>query len=224
METAIRFVAFVLFIVVSFCHGCALIRVGKLQQIPSENLETTCSLPKINTMIGFGPSSLSKSVDVPARRPSISIVVTAKNINVDRPLVNLGIQRKSTIKAYAESGAFSSVKPENADTDLRAEVHFLCEGPEETIVSYALAFVSGFTMTLIPIKVLNEYVVTTLLKDRHGNVLGSFKKSETISQWIQLFLIFMMPFNRPFSVPEETFYDLNRATIHEAHSKCLFST
>jgi len=41
-----------------------------------------------------------------------------------------------------------------------------------------------------------------------------------VSEWMQLFLIFAMPFrDEPQSIARSVYYDLNRATIEQAQAK-----
>jgi hypothetical protein len=115
-------------------------------------------------------------------------------------------------KAYKDSGLFSDVKTGAAETDLRAEVHVLERG--ET--NQAMAVLSGLTLTLVPAHAESELVVKTTLKNKEGQDLGTFENKETLSFWIQFFLIFIMPFNWPNTVATGMFYDLHRATISQA--------
>ena len=71
-------------------------------------------------------------------------------------------------------------------------------------------------MTVIPAKSQDEFTVKTTLKNKHGQDLGTFAKKDTVSIWIELFLIFLMPFNWPNTVVTELLYDLNRDTINQA--------
>ena len=154
-----------------------------------------------------------------ASKPSISVALSGQAIvNGSEQEVNsrfLDIWREQALKAYQDSGLFSSVATGLGDTDLRAEVKVLDRGD----ANLALALLSGFTMTMIPSRTTDEFIVRTAIKDRGGNTLGTFEKQEAISTWIQLFMVFAMPGNFPGSVAKQTLYDLNRATINEARAK-----
>ncbi len=50
-------------------------------------------------------------------------------------------------------------------------------------------------------------------------MLGVVTKSEKVTLWQQIFLIFVMPFNFLPSVVGQTFEDLHRATLLEAQAK-----
>ena len=86
-----------------------------------------------------------------------------------------------------------------------------------------MAFLSGFTLTLIPAKGAEEFVLKTILKNKEGQELGTFEKKEPMTFWIQFFLIFIMPFNWPNTVVTDILYDLNRATVIQAHSAGLLA-
>jgi hypothetical protein len=116
------------------------------------------------------------------------------------------------IRAYQDSGIFSDIKIGTADTDFRAEINIADRGEGNSVMPY----VSGFTMGLIPCSASDTYTLSTTLKDRSGLTLGTIQKQETATLWIQLFLVFVMPFR---SADEDIVYDLNRATILEARGK-----
>ena len=120
--------------------------------------------------------------------------------------------QEAAARAYKDSGLFSDVKIGAAETDLRAEIHFIDRGQ----VNLALAVISGLTMTVIPAKDQDEFTVKTTLKNKAGQDLGTFEKKDTVSRWVQLFLIFLMPYNWPNTVVTELLYDLNRDTINQA--------
>ena len=151
-----------------------------------------------------------------ADRPSISLLVSGEALingeMRDVPQQTIAAWEQVAEKAYRESGVFSDVKMGAADTDLRAEIYMLDRGE----ASIPMALLSGITLTLIPTKAEDEMVMKTTLKNKEGRQLGIYEGKETVSTWIQFFLIFMMPFNSPGSVVQEVLYDLNRATINQA--------
>lgn len=153
---------------------------------------------------------------------SISVIVSGESsINGKEQEVNsLFIKNWSeqVTRAYQDSGLFTEVKPGLSDTDLKAEVRIIDRGE----ANLGLAFLTGLTLYLIPSSATDEITIKTSIKNKDGDTLGTFEKSETITMWQQLFLIFAMPGNFPLSVTKETLYDVNRATITEAHSKGSF--
>lgn len=183
---------FVLVPLVVSLSGCAAFRSGETQ-------------PPESWPLSKGPG-----------KQSISLLVTGEGsvngVKQDLPQRMIEAWQGIAEKSYKDSGLFSDVKTGAAETDLRAEIHFIDRGE----ASQGLAFLSGFTMTLIPANGKSELTVKTTLKDKAAQALGTFEKKETLSFWIQFFLIFIMPFYWPNTVATDMLYDLNRATINEA--------
>lgn len=185
-------VILIISVALSSLSGCAAFRSGK-PQLPS-------SWP------------ISKE---PAKQ-SISLLVTGEGIvnskRQDAPQAMIQAWQTAAEKAYKDSGLFSDVKVGASETDLRAEIHVTDRGE----ASMGQAFVSGLTLTLFPANGHDEMIIETTLKSKEGQELATFTKKETLSFWIQFFLIFIMPFNWPNTVAAEMLYDLHRATISEA--------
>ncbi|MEI8014822.1 MAG: hypothetical protein WCH20_08295 [Nitrospira sp.] len=194
-----RRVVFVLLVGVSLSSlsGCAAFRTGEFMHPASWPLATTLG------------------------KQSISLLVTGEALvnGMRQDLPQRMIQRwqDAATRAYKDSGLFSDVKTGAAETDLRAEVHVLERGE----ANQGMAFLSGLTLTLAPAHAESEFVVKTMLKNKEGQDLGTFEKKETLSMWIQFFLIFIMPFNWPNTVAADMFYDLHRATISQAYGAGL---
>ena len=92
--------------------------------------------------------------------------------------------------------------------DLIAEIQVREDG------SKALAgisgFICGFTMGLIPGYANATLNMETVFKSPSGSEIGSIRKSESVSLWMQLFLVFAMPFKeQPNHVIREVYYDLH---------------
>lgn len=163
------------------------------------------------------PESLGKK--------TINIVVTGAHLFNGQPFPSDEKQKTEDFvrkrweapisQAYFESGYFSEIKAANPDVDVYADVKIL----EREEGSEVWAFISGFTMTVIPCRATQEFVVQTTFKDREGKVLGTIEKSEKSPFWFQLFLVFAMPTNSMGQVWKDIVSDLNRATILEAHDK-----
>jgi hypothetical protein len=124
--------------------------------------------------------------------------------------------RDFTLQAYREAGVFASVSPGLGASDLRAEVRILRRADPNTDTAL---FVTGIFMGIVPMKVTDEYVVTTTIRDAGGNVLGTFEKSEAVDTWMQLFMLFAMPGHTFESVMKSVLIDLNQATIAEARAQ-----
>lgn len=186
------------FIFLSFLSGCASFRADQLPPITSWPPELTENKKTISLIIAGEALMKGKHQEV--------------NINM------LSKWCEHTVKAYQDSGLFSSVSTGIIDSDIRAEIRIIDQGEG----SAGLAFLSGFTFFIIPAYAYDQLSVITTLTDKDGNILGQYSKSEKVTFWMHLFLIFVMPFNSPFSVAGEVLYDLNRATINEAHQNAQF--
>jgi hypothetical protein len=154
-----------------------------------------------------------------AEKKTINLLVTSKG--PDGPTTNvklLHLLEGQSQKAYMESGLFSNISLSNDPADLRAEVVYIEEG------SRALAsisgFICGFTFGVIPGYVKANIISVTTFKDPTGKELGTIRQSETISFWMQLFLVTVMPFREePQAVARGIYYDLNRVTLDQARAK-----
>lgn len=128
---------------------------------------------------------------------------------------SLNFRKEQVVTLYKDSGLFSEVETGMSDTDLKAEIKIIDRNKRDI----GLTILTGLTLYLMPSKGTDELIVKTTIKNKDGNTLGMYEKSEIVTSWVQLFLIFAMPFNFPGSVYEETLRDLNRSTIVELHSK-----
>ncbi|HEU0007874.1 MAG TPA: hypothetical protein VLA67_11375 [Nitrospiraceae bacterium] len=156
-------------------------------------------------------------------KQSISLLISGEAIvngqKADVNQLRLNAFKRTAEKAYLDSGLFSDVKIGAAETDLQAEIHLISRSETNT----GMAVLSGFTLTLIPAKGEREYVLKTILKNKEGQALGTLEQKEPMTNWMQFFLIFIMPFNWPSTVATEIFYDLNRTTVIQAHSAGLLA-
>jgi hypothetical protein len=162
------------------------------------------------------PPTMQWPPDVKQPKPTISLIVTGQStlngsVKKDSEDYYLEEWPRDTVRAYQDSGLFSEVRQAAVDSDLRAEIRIL----DNTESSSVMSFITGITLYLIPSTVTETMTVTTTLKDRNGSTLRSFEKSESLTTWVELFLAFAMPFR---SMDHLSVYELNRATILEAHS------
>jgi hypothetical protein len=187
--------AVIIFIMAFLSSGCASFRSGDLHPVNQWPLPNA----------GKG-----KSIDI-----ALSGKSTFNGKEQPESLTLLRYWREQAEKAYQDSGLFSGVTTGNPDTDLRAEI----EITDSTKRRIGLLYLAGLTLYLLPSKGTDELMVRTTIKGRDGAVIGTYEKTETINNWVQLFLVFAAPFHSSNSVYEETFYDLNRSTIAELHAK-----
>jgi hypothetical protein len=128
--------------------------------------------------------------------------------------------RAQAVKAYTESGLFSSVVTTGEPTDLKADITILEEESDGLPWS---GVISVITLTMIPGVVSEDLVANTTYRDRQQKVIGTIVKSEGTGYWIQFFLLFAMPFVDGYNaIMSETRYDMHRVTIEEAHLKGFF--
>jgi hypothetical protein len=128
--------------------------------------------------------------------------------------------RAQAVKAYTESGLFSSVVITGEPTDLKADITILEEENDGLPWS---GVISVITLTMIPGVVSEDLVANTTYRDRQQKVIGTIVKSEGTGYWIQFFLLFAMPFVDGYNaIMSETRYDMHRVTIEEAHLKGFF--
>lgn len=125
--------------------------------------------------------------------------------------------REQVVTAYQSSGLFSEIKVGTEPADIRAEVNITDNGEGSKV----LAFITGFTLFIVPCHVREGFIVKTTYLDNAGTPLGTFEKTEFADMWMQLFLLPVTPFKPP-SEFKEMLYDLNRNTLIEAHGKGLF--
>lgn len=129
--------------------------------------------------------------------------------------------RHQTIKAYNDSGLFAEAALNKENSDFKAEVTIIEKGSGTG--AFISGFISGFTFTMIPAYASGDLIIKTTFKDEEKNLLQVIEKKESFSFWIQLFLLFAMPFkDGPETVIEKIHYDLNRLVIKEAHTKGIF--
>jgi hypothetical protein len=121
-------------------------------------------------------------------------------------------------KAYTDSALFTHVSVTAEPADLVADIEVMEDG------SKALAgisgFICGYTLGIIPGYAHVTITLNTVFRDNSGTERGNIRKSESVSLWMQLFLLAAMPFRDDLKVVErEIYYDLNRATLEEARIK-----
>ena len=181
-----------------FLSGCILVRGG--------NLEPPGMWPPTST----------------AEKKALSLTVTAKPVDKSEAgLKRQQLQEGQAQKAYMESGLFSQVTLTKGASALHVNVEYLEEG-SQALASIS-GFISGFTFGIIPGYAEAELITVTIFEDQTGKELGSIRKSETCSFWVQLFLIAVMPFREePQATARGIYYDLNRATIDQAHASGIF--
>jgi hypothetical protein len=174
---------------------------------------------------GFRAGTVPETTPWPPARSattrSVNLVVTAAvSVNQKPRDVLPGFVSRwqgITQRTYAESGLFSAVLDGSMPADLRAEVRITNDGE----LIHLWSFVSGWTLGLVPSRSIDRFTMRTEFKNDTGDVLATIEKSDTVSTWIQLFLVFAMPFKLPGPVADDLLADLSRATLAEARARGL---
>ncbi len=116
---------------------------------------------------------------------------------------------KLVLQQYQSSGRFSRVTSAQQTSDLYVSVHV----SNHERGSFAAAFITGLTLFIIPSTASNELTMQTVFKDASGKVLGSVEKRESITTWMQLLLIFALPFNQS---TDNILTQLTQSSLEEA--------
>jgi hypothetical protein len=197
---AIRDVPLVVLLqILVFLPGCMMVRAGTLQA-PAQ----------------WPPNGVAQ-----ATKKSVHLAVTARHAPGGAPRAMNTAQQDlfqgEAQKAYMESGLFSGIAASAETADLRAEIEVIEEG-NEALASVS-GFVSGFTMGVIPGYASERVILVTTMKDKNDKELVRIQKSESISFWIQILLVGVMPFREgPAELFKGVLYDLNRTTLVDAQT------
>ncbi|WP_277964234.1 hypothetical protein [Pseudomonas sp. RIT-To-2] len=122
--------------------------------------------------------------------------------------------QKALVDTYTDSGLFSQVTSQKVESDVYAQAHLL----NSERGSMALAWITGFTLFLVPSRVENVLTLETVYKDRDGKVLGKVTRSESLTTWMQTLLIFAVPFNPG---PDAIIKQLAQSSLQEALQRKL---
>lgn len=122
---------------------------------------------------------------------------------------NAGNLEKLLVSNYQSSERFERVTTAQETSDLYVDV--TVRNHERG--SLPLAFISGFTLMVIPATADNELSMETVFRDGSGKELGRIEKKETITTWMQLVFIFALPFNQS---ADGVLQQLTQSTLEEA--------
>ena len=120
-------------------------------------------------------------------------------------------------RAFVDSNFFSSVSRDQTDADVVADIDIETGGSYNT----ALTFLCGATLTVIP-ATADERTAVTANFQRDGESIGSTRFTERRTLWVQLLLIFAMPFRSADLSAEELQYDFGCATVLAGHERGWF--
>ena len=120
------------------------------------------------------------------------------------------------LKEYQSSQQFERVTLEQQTSDIYATVQ-ITNHERGSMVG---AFITGFTLFVIPGKYDNTLTMETVFKDGQGKVLGRVEKEETTTTWMQLLLIFALPFNESL---DNVLTQLARSSLEDAVQQGLLT-
>ncbi|EPG75382.1 hypothetical protein LEP1GSC058_2330 [Leptospira fainei serovar Hurstbridge str. BUT 6] len=113
-----------------------------------------------------------------------------------------------------DSGYFKSVGSSLDNTDLKLRVEALNEGGGE--IYQVMAFISGLTFTILPALAPDHFTLTYTFKDKNDKIKKQYIRKATFNTWIQLFLIFAMPFKSPKKEIYEGIKQMTYSVLEEA--------
>lgn len=120
------------------------------------------------------------------------------------------------LREYQDSQQFAHVTLAQQSSDLYATVQVT----NHERGNLASAFITGFTLFVIPGKYDNTLTMETVFRDGQGKVLGRVEKHETTTTWMQLLLIFALPFNES---ADNVLRQLARSSLEEAVQQGLIA-
>ncbi|MBI5468507.1 MAG: hypothetical protein HY891_05165 [Deltaproteobacteria bacterium] len=190
------------FFIMTLTYGCSSFRVGNLPEITDWPLSPAST--EYNLKVVTISSGAELTVNGATERPGKLL---------------LGMVNDKARDAYAGSGLFRLANPRyDYEPDYIIEVMLK---DEETVDPYSILF-SVLTLFIKEGQMMDDYTLTTTIKDKKGEVLAKIEKSDSIVYKQRLGLFFSIFSRLPDVVSKETIYDLNRATIKEALSKGVF--
>ncbi len=156
-------------------------------------------------------------------KPSINIVLTGKRwINeteVDADCVQrhvLPTWGKHVVKVFEESGLFRMVKlSARHSTDIHAEIMI----EDRTDYNRPVWFLSAITLWMVPAKTAETILVAAVFKNEAGEVIARSEKTETITRWRQLFLIYSGKIAGTRDPLAAALEDLHRSILQEVSHK-----
>ena len=122
--------------------------------------------------------------------------------------------RSSVTETFRDSGRFARVSTDKVESDIYAEATL--RNNEQ--FSMASAIITGATFFVIPSTARNTFTLETVFKDKDGKELGRVQKSESVRTWMQLVLIFGIPFQQD---TRDIVQALTRSTLDEAVQRRL---
>ncbi|WP_460145526.1 hypothetical protein [Pseudomonas sp. S2_A02] len=150
-------------------------------------------------------------------KPSAYLHVTTQqqfNGELSGGVGNAALVEQKMLETFKESGQFKSVTTDKVDSSLYL-TSTLTNNEQGNVAS---AWLTGFTLFVIPTTFSNTFTLETVFKDREGNVLGKIVKQESTRTWMQVLLIVGLPFNER---GDTVLKHLTQSTLDEAVKRKL---
>ncbi|MBX8487401.1 hypothetical protein K5D47_13940 [Pseudomonas cichorii] len=150
-------------------------------------------------------------------KPAVYLKVLAEYAHNDNAMntnTNIAGLEKLLLQEFKDSQRFSGVTTEQQSSDVY--VTATLRNHEEG--NLAGAFLTGFTLFLIPNTFDNTLSLELTFRDKDGKKLGQVRKQEKLTTWVQLLLIFAVPFNESTDMLVK---QLARSALEEAAAKGL---
>ncbi|MCP1446301.1 hypothetical protein J3D54_005433 [Pseudomonas sp. GGS8] len=150
-------------------------------------------------------------------KPSAYLHVTTQqqfNGELSGGVGNAALVEQNMLAMFKESGQFKNVTTDKVDSNLYV-TSTLTNNEQGNIAS---AWLTGFTLFVIPTTFSNTFTLETVFKDRDGNLLGKVVKQESTRTWMQILLIVGLPFNER---GDAVLKQLTQSTLDEAVKRKL---
>lgn len=181
-----------------------------------------CAVVTLSGCLSYSHNQLKQVEQWPlgsdqAQAPSAYIKIETQYLHNEKThnaQFNLPKLEELILDEYQSSQRFTQVTTERVNSDLYIDIR-LTNHERSNLV---MAFISGFSLMMIPTKADNELIMETTFKDAQGTELGKVTKRESLTTWIQIGLIFAIPFNPSL---DPILSKLTRSTLEEATDKGL---
>ena len=150
-------------------------------------------------------------------KPAVHLRIDSQYLLNDAPQAggfNQGALEKRIVQVYQDSGLFSRVTTSQQSADLYITVQV----SNHERASMAAAFLTGLTLYILPSSASNELSMQTEFRDSQGELRGSVNKHETLTTWMQLLLIFALPFSES---TDNVLTRLSQSSLEQARQQSL---
>lgn len=144
------------------------------------------------------PIYTNDQLSVPEKKISASYDVKAFGPYGENTIVASKLDKKIQ-KVLSAGPLFAELKSGSGQCDYHYSFVFRNEGVPAMPITFLNGFISGFTLTVVPAFARDVFIITVDVK-QGDRVLKTYTYKDYMDSWIQLFLVFMTPFNWPPSV------------------------